>query len=562
MFITPGSRARQLRRRAQRGPATYNLRVDLQGVGILRNPFALSIDLDLPLIGDGDIATVVSLIRGTNYTNVGGQGDRQTLVDVFYNKALNAGGLLFQDLVNLVDGALNNTSSDAIQWATGTDEARILFDFRPTGYYQVVDEIKLLQSTTATHGDWVVDAWDGDSWVELKPSFVLGGATQQTIAFDNSLGKLIYRMRQIGGTRSAVPWIQEFQFKVARGDPIPVQPTNYSNVGATGNRNSLITITTNIALNSGVMTNVIDGIQTSGGCIWTGSQANRFITFDFSNIGAVLIDEMRFRQGNTSTHGFWIFQGSNDNVDFTDLGNWLELNGILFGDPKTFNQMRGNRKKYIYYRLLQVSGVTSASPSVYEFEFKISGATKVVTPDFSFVGRGTIDAAFGGSAASTTTWKTGDRRSLIAVTTSPTDLVNQALISGGVIPTDANFLVAGGTPNLLLKNGQSACWIRFEFDNPTVVDGFKWYQQYASAASNDHGTWKLQGSTDNAAWIDIGSTFTLGGTPSNVLQILRTNTTAYKWYRLLQTAGTTKAYNNTTNYAALYVRRIEFKDNT
>lgn len=82
-----------------------------------------------------------------------------------------------------------------------------------------------------------------------------------------------------------------------------------------------------------------------------------------------------------------------------------------------------------------------------------------------------------------------------------------------------------------------------------VIDEFKWYQDTAST----HGTWVLEGGDDTlTSWTQIGSSFTLGGagTPFTTTYPF-TNSTAYRAYRLRQTAGSTSI--------TPWLREIEFK---
>jgi hypothetical protein len=95
--------------------------------------------------------------------------------------------------------------------------------------------------------------------------------------------------------------------------------------------------------------------------------------------------------------------------------------------------------------------------------------------------------------------------------------------------------------------GQTDKEIVFDFFSPRIITEAKWYQDIGST----HGTWKWQGSNDKSSWTDIGSPFTLGGVATQTQTELSGNTTAYIYYRLLQTAGVTSS--------GPYIREIEFK---
>jgi hypothetical protein len=69
-----------------------------------------------------------------------------------------------------------------------------------------------------------------------------------------------------------------------------------------------------------------------------------------------------------------------------------------------------------------------------------------------------------------------------------------------------------------------------------IITGFIWLQDATHSAS--HGTWVLEGSNDDTTYTGIGASFTLGN--SNPVYTF-TNTTAYRYYQLRQTAGTTSS---------------------
>jgi hypothetical protein len=94
-------------------------------------------------------------------------------------------------------------------------------------------------------------------------------------------------------------------------------------------------------------------------------------------------------------------------------------------------------------------------------------------------------------------------------------------------------------------NGGTGYELVFDFGEARVIDEAKWYQDNATT----HGTWQWRG-WNGSSWVNIGSTFTLGGT-AQVHTQLNGNTTAYTKYSLLQTAGS--ASNSP------FIREIEFK---
>lgn len=138
-----------------------------------------------------------------------------------------------------------------------------------------------------------------------------------------------------------------------------------------------------------------------------------------------------------------------------------------------------------------------------------------------------------------------DRTAVITVTT------DASLVDGTI-----NNLVDGGFNNdstdaIQVTNGQSGRHVTFQFSEAKVITAAKWFQN----AAQSNGTWKWQGSNNGSSFTDISSTFTLddatGGVGGTVIGDLSANVTAYSYYRMLQTAGTT---SNAQRW-----REIEFK---
>ena len=97
------------------------------------------------------------------------------------------------------------------------------------------------------------------SWTDLITGVALGGATTQTISFANTNAYIIYRMVQTGGATSSSPWIQEVEFKIAQGAALASAATDYSNAGGSGDRQSSITVSTDISLAGGSIAALVDG---------------------------------------------------------------------------------------------------------------------------------------------------------------------------------------------------------------------------------------------------------------------------------------------------------------
>ncbi len=156
-------------------------------------------------------------------------------------------------------------------------------------------------------------------------------------------------------------WALSFMGTDFSGTPPPVS-TSYSNPGGTGDRTSIITVATNQAF-VGSPSTLVNGAFANE-CYWGNNSLfpSDYLSFDFGS--AKVIDEFKFYQSSPIAQANWIFQGSNDNLSWTDLGSSFALNTGTF--PVT------NTSAYRYYRLRGVSGTTSAGPYLHEFEFKIS----------------------------------------------------------------------------------------------------------------------------------------------------------------------------------------------
>lgn len=137
----------------------------------------------------------------------------------------------------------------------------------------------------------------------------------------------------------------------------------------------------------------------------------------------------------------------------------------------------------------------------------------------------------------------------------PTGNNSIAITTGG--PT-VGFTNLGGTNNLYdlidgtqvdevwFANNDTDKWIQFDFGSAKVIDELKWYQ----SSVQSHGTWKFQGSnTAGSGYVDL-ATFTLG---SSATQTITTapNTTAYRYYRLQESPGSTSN--------SPFIREVEFK---
>lgn len=284
----------------------------------------------------------------------------------------------------------------------------------------------------------------------------------------------------------------------------------YTNYGGTGDRTTLTTnkgipivVTSTLTLANGAFANLCDGafnadvndaIQ-----ITAVAASGKEIKFDLRNLaGAKLISEFKLYQSTSASHGVWDLQGSLDDASYTTI-----LSGLTLGGATTSTYTVTSPAKYLYYKLVGVSGTTSATPWLEEFEFKISGDALVESGDRT----ATATVTYSGTGSGGTT----------------SNLVDGAYTNAAA---DSYGFSAETAVGKVLK-------IDFGSGNTPRITGFTWWQQNADA----QGTWTFQGSTDNSAWTSLKTGVALGGATRSRFDV--TNPDTYRYYRLLGTAGST-----------------------
>ena len=278
--------------------------------------------------------------------------------------------------------------------------------------------------------------------------------------------------------------------------------TSYLGYLATGDRRFAdMGITTN-STNPGAPPNhLIDGNPANNTWYFIGGQTTVNLRFDFIN--KVLITEARMIQGNASTHGVWKWQGSNDKVNYTDIGGTFTLGGATTQLQTTLN---GNTTYYNTYRLLQVSGATSGSPYVHEFEFKI------------LIEAG--PASFDGGGA----FAKGNRSGAITVTQS--NFLN--LFGPGTIGAFVDGALAN---NWYCSNGATSAYVRFDFGSPVNIRGAK----IIRSNSTPSGIWIFQGSNDGTTFTDLSPAVLLD---AEINTLFAYHNDAYRYYQIKLVSGT------------------------
>lgn len=168
---------------------------------------------------------------------------------------------------------------------------------------------------------------------------------------------------------------------------------SYTNAGGTGDRTSSITVTISPTLTADNNANLVDGGLANNATDSVAFNAitvtDLFIRFDFGQNAYRMITEATWRQGTTSTHGTWKWQGSFDGVTWTDIGASFTLGGATAQVQTT---LADNRRGYRFYQLLGISGTASGNPWVQEVEFKIAKAVTDGLAKWTDVVANTLDA--------------------------------------------------------------------------------------------------------------------------------------------------------------------------
>ncbi len=136
----------------------------------------------------------------------------------------------------------------------------------------------------------------------------------------------------------------------------------------------------------------------------------------------------------------------------------------------------------------------------------------------------------------------GPRTSSVVVTTDAT-------VTGAAITTlvDGDYLGDLSKPRFA-ADATGNRQITFQFPTAVKITEAKFFMN----SPNAEGTWRWQGSNSGGSWTDISATWTLTGDfDGEPIGDLSTNTTAFSYYRMQQTAGSLDS--------ASALRQIDFK---
>lgn len=284
--------------------------------------------------------------------------------------------------------------------------------------------------------------------------------------------------------------------------------TDYGNTGGTGDRTSIISVSTNATISSGTVDNLVDGgfsNNASDGFIWNAGQTERVVTFDFGT--PKVIDEITWYMTHDDPQNRWCIEAS------ADASTWRLMHpSTQFRGATPVFPMHHNTKGFRYWRFRQLLFETSASARHLECEFRIGDGVGV-EPQFDW------RAPF----------SVGDRQAIIAGTTSTFtsggSSVRTNLYDGDYANNDTDSWWSGTTPG-------AGANIRFDFGSEVLVGGFQIGR--ASVPADDVGVWRWQRSPDDSEWTTIGDDFAWVG---HNLVVYRPHDVPCRYYRLLRVSG-------------------------
>ena len=221
----------------------------------------------------------------------------------------------------------------------------------------------------------------------------------------------------------------------------------------------------------------------------------------------------------------------------TAVGATLQTNGTNNSSQTTLNLQNG-------------TNTTASNPSAGNVQVNVATATSaslgVVEPDNSTItiAAGVLTAVIPAATPVQSYLNGGGvgyRQGAISFTSTITmNGNNQCIINGG--PNNGCVYFAGS----------SSGYMDFNFMLPIIVDEATWIQTTTSS----EGTWQWSGNSNSGcpssgSYVNIGSTFTLGGALSQVITTLHGNTTSYQCYRVTLTSGST---NNSPYIGPMFFR--------
>lgn len=183
--------------------------------------------------------------------------------------------------------------------------------------------------------------------------------------------------------------------KIVLQKPQDLNTPDYGNPLGRGARATSINLAINLST-TGTSANIL-GQSIINSFYWNGAYCGtKYCRFDFGAGKSKVIKQVKYSQQNATTHGTFIWQGSNDAAAWANIGTNFVLAtgatastlgvGVIY--IQNIDTLTGNTTGYRYYQMLGTTGNMSDSPYVYLFEFQIADYAAPSTGIGSHIGIG------------------------------------------------------------------------------------------------------------------------------------------------------------------------------
>jgi hypothetical protein len=239
----------------------------------------------------------------TSYSNLGGATDRRTIIGIDNTLTVGAGS---------VSNILNGSNSKDFLFSTQAIAGKyITFDFGKQVY---IDEITVSQELNVSNGSWQVQGSNnGSDWTNIggtQSPTNSGSSFYWEHVFDLSSNTTsryrYYKILGVSGTMTTT-WKFEYKFKIEAQTGLEI-----------GDRTSLITATTDMTINAGTPSLLVNGTYITDFLLATQTTAGKYIKFDMGS-PQVVIRFLAYRELNQG-FGSWQMQGSHDDINWDNIG--------------------------------------------------------------------------------------------------------------------------------------------------------------------------------------------------------------------------------------------------
>ena len=158
---------------------------------------------------------------------------------------------------------------------------------------------------------------------------------------------------------------------------------DYTGTYSAGNRSSIIAVTTNVAIQGNVITNLVLGGYQSNSFYFGNDTIGSSEYIRFALTAGQIINEFRWYndEADDAEQGTWQWQGSNDGSSWTDIGSTFAIdNRTMVGSAPSYQvvtTMSGNTTSYTWYQMKGVSGNVTYNSNHGEITFKTGYAAAV-----------------------------------------------------------------------------------------------------------------------------------------------------------------------------------------